>query len=224
MRQGGEREPEPRAARRFTKGAHDARVHTRGRRGLKQMCMEEAEEARLRRVIAVGARAAARLDTSSTSAKLKQAAGRVAAGATAQHDLALLCSRQGRGSEADRLLRALGMRHRLSVSIFAPPSTATPSPAGLCGAPIVLDGVLPPAVIAGLQRALRPGAAFWEEHGYPTPCFFSYRHDLTASKPPLLLVEQAARLLQPLVERSRLALSKRESRPIRPRDLVTTRG
>ena len=186
--------------------------------------MAEAEEARLRRVIAAGARAAARLDTSSTSAKLKQAAGRVAAGATAQHDLALLCSRQGRGSEADTLLRALGMRHRLSVSIFAPPSTATPSPAGLCGAPIVLDGVLPPAVIAGLQRALRPGAAFWEEHGYPTPCFFSYRHDLTASKPPLLLVEQAARLLQPLVERSRLALSKRESRPIRPRDLVTTRG
>lgn len=172
--------------------------------------MAEAEEARLRRVIAAGARAAARLDTSSTSAKLKQAAGRVAAGATAQHDLALLCSRQGRGSEADRLLRALGMRHRLSVSIFAPPSTATPSPAGLCGAPIVLDGVLPPAVIAGLQRALRPGAAFWEEHGYPTPCFFSYRHDLTASKPPLLLVEQAARLLQPLMERSPRALKEGE--------------
>lgn len=39
----------------------------------------------------------------------------------------------------------------------------------------VVDNALPSSLVAAAAAALAPDAAFWSEHGYPTPNFFSYR-------------------------------------------------
>eukprot|EP00947_MAST-08B_sp_MAST-8B-sp1_P004188 g4188.t1 len=66
----------------------------------------------------------------------------------------------------------------------APPSgDTTPPPSSLLhSSPPVraFDNALPPAMLAHLRQALRPGAPFWAEHRYDSPMtgFFSYCHDL----------------------------------------------
>ena len=158
-------------------------------------------ERRHRQAIEAGAQAAAQPRWAGSS----KLTARIARGAVAQHELALLLSREGRHGEANAQLHALQMKHKLSPAILSP----SPGPKGKraraepeAGAPLVFDGVLPDTLLAELQLSLRPGAAFWCEHGYPTPCFFSYRHELDAGRPALLQVEQAARLLLPLVQKS----------------------
>ena len=134
----------------------------------------------------------------------------IAAGVVAQYELALLLCQLGRTHAADVHLRALGYGWRLAPAIMAPrrgadlgPNSPKKSPKKspkIADAPILYDHALPAALVAGLRAALLPeAAAFWSEHAYPAPNFFSYRYVLGTSAN--LIAEQAACALLPLVLR-----------------------
>ena len=124
----------------------------------------------------------------------------IAAGAAAQHELALLLSLSGRHADADAVLRALNLHHKLAPGVFVPtPSPALESREAVPHRPVVIDHALPGAMVDGLRLGLGRDAAFWQEHCYPTPGFFSYRYPL--EQPARLLVERAAQALLPLMRR-----------------------
>ena len=97
--------------------------------------------------------------------------------------LGLLLIQEGNCAAVELFLRRGGYRQRLSDAVIryplAAPRPGPPLPAHLAS---VIDGALPPAVLAGLQRAFAPESAFWSEHGYRPGArsspFFSYVHDL----------------------------------------------
>jgi hypothetical protein len=94
---------------------------------------------------------------------------------------------------ADSLLAPLGFRYRLSPQIWSSygGAAAAAAPAGASSAatkqPVMdgnyvkaFDNVLAPTLLAATQHAFGPAAAFWSDHDYPTPGFFSYYCDLEA--------------------------------------------
>ena len=129
----------------------------------------------------------------------------IATGVVAQYELALLLCQLGRARQADAHLRALGYSWRLGPAIMRPRAekiTEAPrkSPGVHVDAPHVYDGALPHGLVAGLRSALlAETSAFWTEHNYPAPNFFSYRYELGDS--PKFIAEQAACALLPLVRR-----------------------
>ena len=107
---------------------------------------------------------------------------------TALRQLALLLAQTGRDSEAAMQLATLGFEYRLDREVLRyvlnpkpPESGADVSPPpGKCV--WMLDGALPPALLAQMQAALAPSSPFWSEHDYdvdgaPRP-YFSYLHSL----------------------------------------------
>ena len=175
-------------------------VAARGRTDSRLRRGAARSEEQLRAAIEKGTLAAARPNWAGSS----KLAATIARAVIAQHQLALLLSREGRHAEADSYLRALGMRYKLSPRVLCPADPAlvaeTPRSLSLRDAPLVFDRVLPDSLLAELRHAFRPEAAFWNDHGYPTSSFFSYRYDIGMRVPSRLVVEQAAQILLPLVQ------------------------
>ena len=91
---------------------------------------------------------------------------------TALRQLALLLAQTGRDSEAAMQLATLGFEYRLDREVLRyvlnpePPASgaSAPPPPGKCV--WMLDGALPPALLAQMQAALAPPSPFWSEHDY----------------------------------------------------------
>lgn len=97
----------------------------------------------------------------------------------AAYELALLLSQRGRHSEADELLSGLGFIYKLSPIIFD--RTCIDRSKGAANAVAAFDHALPPSIFEPLCNAFSETSPFWAEHGYPTPCFFSYNEPLHSS-------------------------------------------
>jgi len=123
--------------------------------------------------------------------------------------------RHGDGEAADRLLSRIGATHRLRAPCFMPPLYQSAFKHGPGKAAsrhrnqvAAFDDALPEAVLAALEKALEPNAAFWSYHGYPTDKFFSYNVGLAGGDEPAAkkarlagadLIRQTAQYLLPLV-------------------------
>ena len=91
----------------------------------------------------------------------------------------------GDEDSADKDLHRCGFRYRLASTFWQPCSAEAPCCSEEAGEQVreedegprlacAFDDALPPHLLAALQRALSPDSAFWTEHGYPAPVFFSY--------------------------------------------------
>lgn len=110
----------------------------------------------------------------------------------AAYELALLLSQRGRHGEADRLLSALGFRHKLNPSVFD--GSCSAKGCGEDETAAAFDGVLPNDLLKRLRLAFASDSVFWKEHGYPTPGFFSYNEPLATEDGSSLLQEVASHL------------------------------
>lgn len=140
-----------------------------------------------------------------TEAQLRIALGDLSAGPlpaprkAALGRLVLLLCQEGREEEALPLLQLGGWRYRLAPWVLRYPIPEAPLTVEASQAsPLkVLEGAWPPALLRHLQELLRPGAAFWREHGYDEVLgsgengYFSYLHSLTG--PAASTMDLAAR-------------------------------
>ena len=103
------------------------------------------------------------------------------------YELAVLLSQLQKDKEADKYLSKLGFRYKLSSQVFGPTrrSDADSHPDSRkdrrsdenrpgYGFARAVDGAIPQSLLRQLQHNFAPTAAFWNDHGYPTPGFFSY--------------------------------------------------
>jgi len=141
--------------------------------------------------------------------------------AIARYELSVLLLCTGRAEEADVHIAALGYRWRLGDSIFYPQgvvkrdeasaidvTNTNPNPAtDTCKAPLVVDNVLPDALLAQLRYVFAPDGHFFREHGYHDPDrerrFFSYHRPLPSGDvPDSDIIATTARHLRPLLAAS----------------------
>lgn len=99
----------------------------------------------------------------------------------AAYELALLLLQCGRHHEADKFLLQLGFIYKLSPKVFQINNATAPS-SGADSIVAAFDDALPPSLLKPLRHAFGPESAFWPEHGYPTPCFFSYNEPLNSAR------------------------------------------
>ena len=124
-----------------------------------------------------------------------------------QERLALLLLQSGALSEAERVLRRLGMTHRFALPCFLPQTDRASLDAAASSGVAVVESALPACTFAALQAAFGTGSSFWSEHDYfsPETGYFSYVEPLDvealASPPPPSsrhLLGQAVRRLRDL--------------------------
>ncbi|CAE7457047.1 P4H11 [Symbiodinium natans] len=104
--------------------------------------------------------------------------GRGAQVEVAKYELALLLSQLGRHEEADHWLRQLGLTWKLNPSVLDGSCLTGPTCRGDANFVAAFDDALPRELLQLLQDAFQAGSAFWKEHKYPTPNFFSYNEKL----------------------------------------------
>ena len=93
-----------------------------------------------------------------------------------QERLALLLLQSGALSEAERVLRRLGMTHRFALPCFLPQTDRASLDAATSSGVAVVESALPACTFAALQAAFGTGSSFWSEHDYSSPDtgYFSY--------------------------------------------------
>ena len=123
-----------------------------------------------------------------------------------QERLALLLLQSGALSEAECMLRRLGMTHRFALPCFLPQTDRASLDAAAGSGVAVVEAALPAQTFAALQAAFGAGSSFWSEHDYASPDtgYFSYVEPLgetpASPRPPLRhhLLGQAVRRLRDL--------------------------
>ena len=93
-----------------------------------------------------------------------------------QERLALLLLQSGALSEAERVLRRLGMTHRFALPCFLPQADRASLDAAASSDVAVVESALPARTFAALQAAFGTDSSFWSEHDYSSPDtgYFSY--------------------------------------------------
>lgn len=115
----------------------------------------------------------------------------------ARYELAVLAMQRGDQAAADMQLRRLGMRYRVNTTLWS--NTRVGPTAKDTDSVHVFEPALPATVFSALSTALQE-PAFWDAHGYPTDCFFSYNVPLTQKTNGLM--SQAIRLMQKSLEKA----------------------
>lgn len=113
--------------------------------------------------------------------KLLQAAKRKVASPQVQiaiYELALLYAQLGRHEDSDQWLQQLGFAWKLNPVVLDSSCLLGNRSQGESNLVVAFDNALPLQLLAALQEAFKPDAAFWTEHGYPTPSFFSYNQPI----------------------------------------------
>ena len=105
-----------------------------------------------------------------------------AAAAAAMCELAVLHCQRREFARADHFLSLLGFGLRLSPDVLAYHTRAAlerplAPPSSVAKLATAFDGVLDKPLLAELRHAFRPDSAFFEQHEYPTPAFFSYNYN-----------------------------------------------
>ena len=127
---------------------------------------------------------------------------RVDAVASASYMLALLHHRTGSFAEAVPHLKRLGVRHRLSPTVWrAVVAAPAPTPPLRPSVPATesvwrFSNAVPPQLLQQLQAAFAPRSPFWRETDFKQRGYFSFWYDV--SRPPTNAVETLATLLLPL--------------------------
>ncbi|CAK9069273.1 unnamed protein product [Durusdinium trenchii] len=127
--------------------------------------------------------------------KLQQAAKRGRAQSeVARYELALLHAQLGQHEESNRWLQELGFAWKLSPAILDGTCLLGSHTPGEENLVVAFDDALPLELLSSLQDAFKPEAAFWSEHCYPTPGFFSYNQSLEESSLTTLAAQTLERL------------------------------
>lgn len=92
----------------------------------------------------------------------------------ASYELGLLYSQLGYHEQANVKLRLGGFNYKLSPLILCPDFSeyGKANPPNSCVR--AFDNCLPSGLLADIRQAFCPSSAFWTEHNYPCPEFFSY--------------------------------------------------